>query len=163
MQARVTLVPMSEEEFGAYLVQGITHYAGENVRAGYWSPEEALRKSRAVYESLLPEGLSTKGHYLFTIQAKDQGKSVGVVWLGAGQGDAPTSGIVYDLYIDPRFRQRGYATEAMRLLEIKARTLGMGSLALHVFAHNSVAIVLYERLGYELASLNMIRRLTPRE
>ena len=38
-----------------------------------------------------------------------------------------------------------------------ARDLGLAILRLHVFTHNAVARTLYEKLGYEVSSLNIAK------
>jgi ribosomal protein S18 acetylase RimI-like enzyme len=44
-------------------------------------------------------------------------------------------------------------------VEAQARSLGMASVGLHVFAHNPEAIRVYERLGFRTTSLNMLKPL----
>jgi hypothetical protein len=48
---------MTEEEFQAFLAESVPEYAAEKVKAGNWTPEEALEKSRKEHTRLLPEGL----------------------------------------------------------------------------------------------------------
>jgi ribosomal protein S18 acetylase RimI-like enzyme len=47
----------------------------------------------------------------------------------------------------------------MLALEALATDLGLRYLGLHVFAHNPGARQLYEKLGYTVRSLNMIKNL----
>ena len=47
----------------------------------------------------------------------------------------------------------------MLALEEIAKEMGIETLALHVFAHNTVAMNLYKNLGYEVASQNMKKML----
>jgi RimJ/RimL family protein N-acetyltransferase len=47
----------------------------------------------------------------------------------------------------------------MLLMEEKAREFGIQKIGLHVFPYNDVARRLYEGIGYEVSSLNMIKRL----
>jgi ribosomal protein S18 acetylase RimI-like enzyme len=61
--------------------------------------------------------------------------------------------------IDEKSRGKGYGKQIMLLLEEKARELGLKSLALHVFGSNQVARGLYEKLGYEVSSLNVTKPL----
>ena len=155
----VRLIPMTGKEFEEYLERNIERYAEENVKAEYWAPAEALEKSRKEHQQLLPTGLATKDHHFLKIQ--DEGAMViGAAWLKAIHDTALPSGFVYDLFIEEAHRGQGYGKQAMLALEERAKELGLRTLALHVFAHNSVARALYERLGYEVKSLNMIRVLT---
>ncbi len=129
------------------------------MKAGYWSPDEALKKSREAREKLLPEGTATEGHHFYSIEEVEHGQKVGILWLAVRCGTARPSGVVYDLFIDEHFRRRGYATQAMRALEGKARELVLKAIALHVFTHNTAAIGLYENIGYEVKSMNMVKEL----
>ncbi len=45
----------------------------------------------------------------------------------------------------------------MKELEVIAKELGMKKIGLHVFGHNKVARGLYEKLGYEITNINMIK------
>jgi ribosomal protein S18 acetylase RimI-like enzyme len=157
----VRLVPMTPDEFNAFLERDIAQYAAEKLKAGNWSSAEALQRSRDEHYQLLPQGLATPGHHLFTIRDDDIGQGVGTLWLAEQRGWAKPTGFIYDLYIDERFRRRGYASRAMLALEEKAVELGLDTLALHVFGHNHAARVLYEHLGYEIMNINMAKSLKP--
>jgi GNAT superfamily N-acetyltransferase len=155
----VRLVPMTDKEFQEYLERNIQRYAEENVKAGYWAPAEALEESRKVHQQLLPTGMATKDHHFLKIQ-DECGMAIGAVWLKANQDTALPSGFVYDLFIEEAHRGQGYGRQAMLALEEKAKELGLRTLALHVFAHNPGARALYEKLGYEVKSLNITKLLT---
>ena len=155
----IHLVPMNQIEFESFLARDIPEYAQENVKAGYWSVEEALERSRADHERLLPQGLATHGHLFFNIQEAQSGKNVGTIWLKVNQDSAMPSGFIYNLEIDEPFRRKGLATQAMLAIEGKARELGLAVLFLHVFGHNQSAQALYHKLGYTVTSLNMEKRL----
>jgi len=157
----VKLTPMTDREFEDFLERDIREYAAENVRAGYWSEAEALEKSRQAHDRLLPEGLKTRDQYLYTLH--EAGQAVGMIWMKAELDSPRPSGFVFDLFIDERFRQKGYASQAMLQLEEVARGLGLQQLGLHVFAHNRAATRLYEKLDYRVSSLNMIKKLSPPE
>ena len=156
----VRLIPMKEQDFQSFLEHDITRYAQDNVEAGYWAEAEALERSRKVHESLLPDGLATKNHHLYTIQ-DGNGNNVGVIWLRIDLDSPRPSGFIFNLEIDEPFRHKGFATEAMLQLEDLARGFGLQQLALHVFAQNKIARSLYEKLDYQVSSLNMIKKLAP--
>jgi ribosomal protein S18 acetylase RimI-like enzyme len=156
----VRLVPMTESEFEAYLARDTGEYAEENVKAGYWNAAEALDKSRAGYQRLLPNGLATQNHHIYTIEDIQSGEKVGMIWLAVDCESATPVGFIYNLHIDEQFRHRGFAMQAMLALEEKANELGLVTLRLHVFAHNDVARSLNEKLDYEVTSLNMAKRLS---
>ncbi|MEO5886544.1 MAG: GNAT family N-acetyltransferase [Anaerolineales bacterium] len=151
------LHPMNQTEYEAFVERAIPEFAADNVRAGYWSESEALEKSREGYEKLLPKGLQTENHYLYTSYGADE--AVGMIWIRADLESPIKNGFIFELYVDEKFRGKGYGKQAMMLIEEKARGLGLNSLGLHVFAVNNVARNLYESVGYEVSSLNMTKKL----
>ena len=116
-----------------------------------------MQKARESFERLLPQGLQSENHYLYSIYDGDE--AVGVIWMRAEIGRPIKSGFIYDLRVDEQFRGKGYGKQAMLLIEDKARELGLKSIGLHVFGYNTVARNLYEGIGYETTSLNMIKQL----
>ena len=155
----IRLVPMLESELNAYLEKSIPNYAADNVEAGYWSEEEALEKSRKVFNDLLPEGVKSKGQHLFQVENVETNERVGIIWLNARTDVPRPSGFIYDIEMGEKFRGKGYGKQTMLAIEEKARELGLKSIGLHVFAHNAVAKGLYEKIGYEVTSLNMVKEL----
>jgi len=153
----VRLIPMTESEFEVYLEKTVPEYAAENVKAGYWSEEDALERSRKVYAELLPQGVQTENNHLFRIQLEDGGEKIGIVWM---KHESPRPhGFIFDIMLDEVQRGKGYGKQAMRALEETAKELGLESLGLHVFAHNTPAMKLYKALGYEITSQNMVKSL----
>jgi len=152
-----TLITMTQFEFDAFLAQSVPDYAADNVHAGHWDESDALEKSRQQIDSLLPQGVQTKDHYLFTLY--DGAQAVGVIWLKANLDDPIKSGFIFDVEVDEEFRGKGYGKQAMLLIEEKARELGLKSIGLHVFGYNTIAKNLYEGIGYETTSLNMVKQL----
>jgi ribosomal protein S18 acetylase RimI-like enzyme len=155
----VQLVPMTPNEFEAFLERDIREFAQERVQAGFWSEAEALSKSRREHRALLPDGVKSRYHHLYTIREPEHGEAVGVLWLKTDLDSSRASGYIFDLEIHEPFRRRGYARQAMLELENVARGMGLRQLGLHVFAHNEGARALYESLGYKVASLNLLKDL----
>lgn len=150
----VRLEPMSEDEYQTYLSRTIPEYAAEHVRGGRWSPEEALEKSAEEYRGYLPQGLATPKQHLFSIKEETTGDSVGMLWFSEEQRGSGLAAFVYDVWIDERFRRRGYAEQAFQALERLAGDMGLQRIELHVFGHNQPARALYQKLGY--AETNVI-------
>jgi ribosomal protein S18 acetylase RimI-like enzyme len=117
-----------------------------------------LAEAEKELSSLLPQGLETAGHTLFTIESESD-RSVGALWLARAERPAGPIGYIYDLVIWPEHRRQGHAARAMRALEHEAINLGFSGLALHVFGHNKSAQSLYARLGYEPTNINMFKPL----
>ncbi|ELK45670.1 GNAT family N-acetyltransferase [Halobacillus sp. BAB-2008] len=151
------LSPMRNEEFHQYRELSVREYAEEKVRAGNWKEEEALEKSEEQFRQLLPDGVNTVDHYLFTMQ--EDGEAVGVIWL---YRQTPEKGFIYDIKVDESKRGFGHGKRAMRALETEAEKLGLSTIGLHVFGHNKIARRLYEKLGYIETNISMEKKL-PRD
>jgi ribosomal protein S18 acetylase RimI-like enzyme len=154
----IALEPMTQPEFEAWLPRAIVEYAQEHVVDGRWSEEEAVEKSRAEHEKLLPQGLATPDHHLWTITRSSDRKAVGLLWVHMMQTPRPHA-FVYDIEINPDSRRRGYAEAAMKELEAVARRMGAETIRLHVFGHNTAARPLYVKLGYEPTNIVMAKSL----
>ena len=151
------LVLMTQPEFDKYFETLIPDYAADNVRAGYWSEDEALEKSRQQTTSLLSQGLQTPNHYIYSLYEGE--KKVGMIWLKVDLERPVKGGFIFDVRIDEEFRGKGYGKQIMSLIEEKAREFGVQRMGLHVFAYNEVAKNLYERIGYKISSMNMLKDL----
>jgi RimJ/RimL family protein N-acetyltransferase len=155
----VSLRPMTESDFQAFLTFDIHDYAAAKVRAGNWTSEEALEKSKEAHDRLLPRGMATPHQRFYTIVF--EGEPAGRLWLSTDPQAAAGAGFIYDLFVDERFRRRGIAKQAMVLLEKEALDLGLKSLALQVFGYNTGARALYEQLGYSITNINMVKTIPP--
>jgi len=141
--------PMTEAEFEIYMARMVPDYAREHVGAGSMSEEDALRLAEEQVRELLPEGVATKDQYIYSVRDKAESEAVGVLWFARQERGAQTTAFVYDIQIFEPFRRRGYASQAFRLLEDRARELKISAISLHVFGHNHGARKMYTGLGYE--------------
>jgi ribosomal protein S18 acetylase RimI-like enzyme len=154
----IDLEPMTAARFEAWLPSAIESYAHENVVSGRWSEAEAMQKSREDHAKLLPQGVNTPDHHLWSIVRTEDRQPVGILWVNLVKSPRP-SAFIYNIEIDEQFRRRGYARAAMTRLETEARRLGAESIRLHVFGHNTAARPLYEQLGYVATNINMAKSL----
>lgn len=154
----ISLAPMTEAEFAAYLEKTIPQYAREKVQAGNWPEEGALERSRKEYEHFLPQGLHSEGHFLFLLE-NEAGEKVGWLWYGWLKQAKPGLAFIFDFEIYEQFRRRGYATQALAALETHARAQGVTTLELHVFGFNTPARELYKKAGYLETNVNMAKQL----
>jgi len=150
----VDLVPMDKKQFSQYYEGSVLRYAQENIRAGYRTEAEAERRSREDHKRILPKGLRTPGTFLMVVLSRSTGEGIGAVWLKV-EGGARPSGFIYDIFLEEPYRGKGYGKATLRALEAFARENGLKALLLHVFAHNPVAIHLYQGAGFEVKSMNM--------
>ncbi len=158
----VRLVPMTAAQYERWYGRSVQGYADEKVRAGNWSAEEAPGRSREEFAKLLPNGLATPDHWLFSIEKAEMGTPVGMLWLARApwQDPAGRRAFIYDFEIDADQRRKGYGRAALRALDEKAREMGFSEIGLHVFGHNTAARALYEQAGYEVTNVNMSKKLT---
>ncbi|MGL4620158.1 GNAT family N-acetyltransferase [Chroococcidiopsis sp.] len=90
---------------------------------------------------------------------------VACLWVGNAvdqvKGDRHT--YIFLLYVKPEYRRRGIGKALMRYLEDWARTKGDRQIGLQVFQSNTPALDLYHKLGYQIQSHWMIKRLEEQE
>ena len=153
------LVPMSPDIYASYLAAAVAGYAQDNVDSGRWPAEGALARSNADFADSLPQGLQTTDNYLYEIKSAESGPTVGFIWFAVEEKHGLKSAFVYDVEIKPAFRRQGHAAAAFAALERLVGELGLASVGLHVFAHNTGAQALYRKLGYAVTSVNMLKHL----
>ncbi len=155
----ITLVPMPEVAFAAYMAKSIPEFAQDKVASGQWSGDSALELSRQGFEALLPQGLATPDNHIFEIHAEGERDAIGMVWFAVQDRAGQKIAYVYDVMIRPDHQRKGHGTQAIRALEGKARALGLSGVALHVFGHNPEAHDLYLRLGFRPTNISMFKPL----
>ncbi|TMH72965.1 MAG: GNAT family N-acetyltransferase [Betaproteobacteria bacterium] len=144
---RVALRSMTTTEFKRYLRLAVPEYARGHVRAGDFDPKKALAKAKAEYAELLPKGVATPGHYLYTIALAENDKAIGMLWFD------------FRFRLDKAQRGKGLGREALGMLEQQAKILGAVSVGLHVFGDNAAARALYEKCGFRYSSMHMTKDL----
>jgi GNAT superfamily N-acetyltransferase len=142
---------MNPVQFQGYLEWAIPNYAGELVRAGRATPEEALLKADVQFGELLPHGLATEGHYPCSVLDSELSIQVGYLWWGIRCDEGQACAMLCDFAIFEPFRRQGYARRALSVWETVVEQSGLDILVLNVFAHNKPARALYEGAGYQVA------------
>ncbi len=153
------LSPMSETFYPQFFEQLVTDYANENVTSGRWMPENALTRSQDEIARSLPQGVATPDHHLFEIRTDVDGQIVGYIWFAVSERQGERSAFIYEVSVFSEFRRQGHARAAFLQLEEKVRELGLKSIGLNVFYHNSAAQALYTSLGYTPTNLTMVKAL----
>ncbi|NMP24212.1 GNAT family N-acetyltransferase [Sulfobacillus sp. DSM 109850] len=150
---------MTETEYQAFLADAVKEYAGDHVRGGRWSQDEALEESAKEFAQLLPEGPKTPDHYLFTVVDGDHNRPVGTLWYMVRPGPNGKTAFIYNIRMNEDARGQGYGTQTLKALEADAQARGVVSMSLHVFGHNEGAFRLYQRLGYRTTNIVMAKDL----
>ncbi|WP_155371265.1 GNAT family N-acetyltransferase [Catellatospora vulcania] len=138
--------PMTPADFGPWREHAIQAYADEMTASGSRSAADALAVSVVEHDELLPEGLRTAGHGFWCVTAGDE--VVGTIWLR--HAFLPGMSFVFGVDVDPAHRGRGYGRAAMLIGEQATAAAGDAQLGLNVFGHNTVAVRLYDSLGYQV-------------
>jgi RimJ/RimL family protein N-acetyltransferase len=157
----IRLEPMWEEDFRAFLDRAIPRRAASWVERGIWTEAESLEASRQRYARLLPNGHETPGHHFLNVVESEGGAPVGEIWYTAEPQGGKVQVWIEWILIEPAFRRKGYAAQALRIVEETARGLGAERIGLTVWTDNPGARSLYSKLGYAEASVNMAKSLDP--
>jgi ribosomal protein S18 acetylase RimI-like enzyme len=149
--------PMTAAEFEPYRTRLIRDYAADNVRAGNWSSEEADALAAHEADALLPAGRDTPGMLMLTAENAET-EVVGYAWL-ALEHPRHRGAWLYDIVVISAHRGRGYGRALLAAVEAEARRRGSESIGLNVFWANRVARELYQSADFDVASLQMRKRL----
>jgi ribosomal protein S18 acetylase RimI-like enzyme len=139
---------LREDELSAVLQRQRTDYRTQLVEWAGLSKELAERKT-AEDTASLPEGVE-----LNALEA-DDGRRVGTMFFAERRYYGEPRMFLYDLWVDPDERGRGYGRAAMEALEAEARSRGLPVVEFNVWGGNAVARSLYRTLGYEERSVFM--------
>ncbi len=151
-----TVRPMRADEFDAFLALVKRGYAHDMIVAGV-SREDAEAKSERDHRQLLPDGVATKGAFLYVVA--EDGVPAGYLWLAERNGDFGPHLFVYGIELYESHRGRGLGKAAMRFAEEEGRRRGIPKIALNVFGGNDVARGLYRSLGYRETAIYMEKAL----
>ncbi len=152
----ITLSKMTSSQFSTYLNSAVADYAKDKIEAGTWLKKEALSLAEKTFNSLLPEGIHTPNHYLFTISLDK--KIIGFIWLNFVP-ENQLNAFIYDFIVFDDYQGFGYGQETMREIEIIAKKLGAKQLSLHVFGHNQRALHVYEKVGFHITDYSLSKNI----
>lgn len=157
---QIELRLMTAEEFEAYRAKSLHHYASEKMKAEGLTQADADRVAAEAFQSLLPNGHRTPDQFLYVVLEKVSHSTVGTLWLGKKGTPPHQKAYIYDVELSPSHQGKGYGKQTMLLAEAQARALGLKSIGLHVFGHNTRARALYEKLDYRPTNIVMSKDLT---
>jgi len=144
----IDLVPMTEEQYDAFMALSARDQWEGHVREGRWRADEAEANMALLVAQFLPQGLATPGHLFWAIEEEGSRAQVGGLWIALAEEAGARQFFVMDIQIYEPYRRRGYGTQAFRAMEDMAREMGVTAIALHVFAGNHPARAMYRKLGY---------------
>ncbi|WP_373634671.1 GNAT family N-acetyltransferase [Listeria ivanovii] len=150
------LQKMTSVDLKDFLSSAITDYAKDKVEAGTWSEQEALAKSKASFDKLLFDGVTTPNEHLYSIFTSQK---IGYLWFHTDETTSQKTAFIYDFVIFEKFRGQGFGTKSLEALDILAKEMQINKIELHVFAHNQIAIRLYNKIGFENTDITMAKYL----
>ena len=136
--------PMSDAEFAGWRAKTVEGYAADMANSGSMSAGAAAKASADQFNQLLPDGLGTPGHSFLCLEAA--GEVVATNWICHQR--MPGMSWVFGVEVSEGHRGRGYGRAAMFIGEQVSLEAGDTHLALNVFGQNTVAISMYESMGY---------------
>jgi len=155
----IQLKPLAEEEYDAFYEYVILDYAAGLICAGNAHPDVAVQVSRQQCQPVLSDGLASPNQFFFLLHDDGLEAPVGYLWWGIREQHGIRTAALYFIGIFEPYRRRGYATQALRLLEAQVRKAGLDEIRLYVFGHNTRAWTLYEKMGYTVLSMTMAKKI----
>ena len=153
----ILLRPMTESEYSDWIKDSIKEYAEEKTKAGNFKEETSLSQAEKEFDTLLPDGMETNNHHLFTLCHDENKETVGSLWIHVKNEQKEI--FIYDIKIHESKRGLGYGKAALSALDSYARDLGLSKISLHVFGHNKIARSLYQNSGYDITNVLMSKLL----
>lgn len=150
------LTPMSRVEFASWRDGAQGDLADELVAIGLHEADAAERAA-VLLADLLPDGLQTKGHHLWTVRLGYE--PIGVAWLSLRERTGGTEAEVHDVLVEGPWRGQGLGRELMEAIETFVRAAGARSISFRMFGRNRAGLALCESLGYQVSTQTMRKSL----
>lgn len=144
----VRLVPLRNDELPEFIERAI--YEGTQTLMRSKEHEEfsaALAAARHNVGTCFQPAYINK-QLVYHIYVPELKTHVGQIWLEQPYHTGQDSTFVAYIFIDEAHRRKGYAKAALLEAEAVTRSLGLKKIELYVFAFNTAAKDLYEKLGY---------------
>lgn len=152
-----SLRQMNEQEFDCFLAFLIPDYA-QDLSNNFLIPmETALEESEQLMRDLLPDKQHSENQFVFNIFSAKENRTIGVIWYNI-QAES-SKAYIYYISVYEEFRNKGYAGQILLNFEEDMKKAGITSLGLNVFGTSPHAHRLYAKLGYQVASTAMGKRI----
>jgi len=155
----ISLRPMRENEFLAYLDYLIPDYASEIASNYRLSDNESLEQAKREIASDLPDGVNTIGHVLLCLvhPTENPEKVIGYLWYK--QDPTMRVAFISDFHIFPSYQSQGLGKQALEVLENELKRKGFQQIKLRVADDNERARHVYEVTGFRVTGINMSKPL----
>lgn len=147
---------MKPKAFQEYISFAVNEYAKEKIEVGSWSISQAQQNAQMTYDRLLPKGLNTPYHFLYSIY--DDTVIVGYIWFGA-DNENQSRAFIFDFEIYHDYQNNGFGSQALKLVSNEAKKMGFDTIGLHVFGNNDKAIHVYQKSGFDITDIKMQKKI----
>ncbi|MCO6183660.1 GNAT family N-acetyltransferase [Leuconostoc fallax] len=147
---------MKSKAFQEYISFAVNEYAKEKIEVGSWSTKQAQQNAQMTYDRLLPKGLNTPHHFLYSIY--DDTVIVGYIWFGA-DNENQSRAFIFDFEIYHDYQNNGFGSQALKLVSNEAKKMGFDTIGLHVFGNNDKAIHVYQKSGFDITDIKMQKKI----
>ncbi len=155
MVAMILFEQMIETDFQKIYSQRLVDIAKELSDFFDLEFEDAVKRTKAAYARSLPKGFKTPNRYFYFIKKEKNKERVGYIWFWPSpESIMKEAFLIGDIFIFKEFRRKGFAKQALLLLEREVKAAGLNKIVLHVFKRNKIAKYLYETVGYDVFQTN---------
>ncbi|QUM88952.1 GNAT family N-acetyltransferase [Moritella sp. 36] len=152
----IQLRPMTSDEYPAYCDYFIDDYSHEISQNYGHAMDRAVELAQQDLIRCFPNGLETNEHELLCIESESN--LVGYLWHSIKVSDKST--FIYDFFIFPNSRNKGYGKLAIKALESQLKSIGIEQIKLRVAYHNQRALKLYQEVGFAISGYNMSKKIS---
>ncbi len=146
---------MTKEEFEIYEAKLIKSYAETIANNMRRSLEAAMVMSEQQIKDLLKDGADTKNHYVFNVVDNLSDEKIGFLWVNIKPEEQRS--FIFDIEIMLEHQGKGYGKATLKNLEVFMKEMEIKQIGLNVFADNTMAKALYEKSGYAVTNMNMVK------
>ncbi|RFB98535.1 GNAT family N-acetyltransferase [Rhizobium leguminosarum bv. trifolii] len=155
----ISLRPMRDSEYSAYLDYFIPEYAAE-ISSNYGlSDLLSLAQAKREIAADLPDGVKTSGQVLLCLIDHSQRPETVIGYLWYKPDAAMRSAFISDFYILAAHQGKGLGKQALKALEDELKGKGFEQIKLRVAADNKRARHVYEDTGFRVTGVNMSKSL----
>ena len=97
--------------------------------------------------------MNTPGHTFRVAGIGDQ-TDIGFIWYGPIPGMSEQTSFLFDIYVDPPHRRKGYARDILQQMIEQVSATNRTTIVLNARSDNDAAIALYTDLGFERTNVS---------
>ncbi|CAN7676695.1 GNAT family N-acetyltransferase [Rhizobium leguminosarum] len=159
----ISLRPMRESEYSAYLAYFIPEYAAE-ISSNYGlSDLHSLAQAKREIAADLPEGVNTNRQVLLCLIDQSERPEMLIGYLWYKPDPAMRSAFISDFHILAAHQGKGLGKQALEAFESHLKGKGFEQIKLRVAADNARARHVYEVTGFRVTGVNMSKAIASTE